>query len=296
MDRWSLTRVARAARPAQTARAVPGRRRPPDEARDPVRLMRENPVLLLAGPRNPAAVERLVRTWNPEPTRDERGVLHVADGVRWHGPFRLEPGLSLEAQLPPGWSTGYAAQAPRRRTRIPDGRNAEVLRRRYPHDVPTGPEALAWSLVTGLARLAGGAARLPGCPEHRAAPEETVFCVYGHEALPWQVLRSVLELSLPDLTRNGAAAANDYCLERPGRLEVRVQPFADNEFMPYALRARADDGWPHTVYRFSCLPQPSQAQTAALLRKLERAALMLAEVTGGVLLDADGFPVADDEY
>lgn len=281
MERWSLS----------TARVIPGRRRHEERPPAPERLLRDHPVLLLAGPRTSAAIEALVRTWNPTPTRDEQGVLHVADGVRWRGPFHLEPTLTVQSELPAGWSTAYVAEAPRRRARIPDGRHADALRRRYPRDIPTGPEALAWSLVTGLARLLGGAARLPGCAPYVAEPEETVYCVYGHEALPWQVLRSVLGLAIADLARNGALAANDYCLDRAGQLEVRVQPFADDEFLPYALRSRADDGWPHTVYRFSCVRQPARAETIALVDRMRKAAVLLAEVVGGVLLDADGFPV-----
>ncbi len=289
MERWSLS-LSRVTGPLH-ARAVPGLRRPEERPADPERLLSDNPVLLLAGPRTAASIEALVRTWNPTPTRDEHGVLHVADGVRWHGPFRLDPTLAAQAELPGGWSTGYVAEAPRRRARIPDGRNAEALRRRYPRDIPTGPEALAWSLVTGLARLLGGAARLPGCPPYVAEPHETVYCVYGHEALPWQVLRSVLGLAIPDLGRNGALAANDYSLDRPGALEIRVQPFGADEFLPYALRSRADDGWPHTVYRFSCVKQATAAETASLIERVRNAAVLLAEVIGGVLLDEDGFPV-----
>jgi len=283
MQRWSLS----------TAHLVPGRRRHEDGPPTPERLLRDHPVLLLAGPRTAAPIEALVRTWNPTPTRDEEGVLNVADGVRWHGPFHLEPSLTAEAQLPGGWSTAYVAEAPRQRARIPDGRNADALRRRYPRDIPTGPEALAWSLVTGLARLLGGAARLPGCVPYVAAPEETVYCVYGHEALPWHVLRSVLGLAIPDLARNGVLAANDYCLDRAGLLEVRVQPFGDDEFLPYALRSRADDSWPRTVYRFSCVRQAARAETTALVERMRQAAVMLAEVVGGVLLDADGFPIGE---
>jgi hypothetical protein len=298
MERWSLSRsrVAAPLRAVRTATAaVPGRRRPEERLPDPERLLRGNPVLLLAGPRTAASIEALVRTWNPTPTRDEQGVLHVADGVRWHGPFHLDPTLAAEADLPGGWTTGYVAQAPRRRARIPEGRNAPALRKRYPHDIPAGPEALAWSLVTGLARLLGGAARLPGCAPYTVEPEEAVYCVYGHEALPWQVLRSVLELAIPDLARNGALAPNDYCLDRSGVLEIKVQPFADDEFLPYALRNRADDGWPHTVYRFSCVKQATRVETAAVVEKVRKAAVLLAEVIGGVLLDADGFPVGEAE-
>ncbi|MGH3416154.1 MAG: hypothetical protein ACRDTP_08010 [Mycobacteriales bacterium] len=308
MERWSLslTRVAGPLRAALSGRggggsdgaaadgaAVPGRRRHDDRVPEQDRLLRGNPVLLLAGPRTTAPIEALVRTWNPTPTRDEQGVLHVGDGVRWHGPFHLGPMLAAATDLPSGWSTAYVAEAPRRRVRVPDGRHAEALRRRYPRDVPTGPEALAWSLVTGLARLLGGAARLPGCAPYVAEPEETVYCVYGHEALPWHVLRTVLGLAIPDLARNGALAPNDYCLDRAGLLDIRVQPFGDDEFLPYALRSRADDGWPHTVYRFSCLRQATHAETVAAVERVRKTAVMLADVVGGVLLDADGFPVGE---
>lgn len=290
MERWNLG-LSRVAGPLR-AHSVPSRRRHVRRPADPEQLLSENPVLLLAGPRTAASIEALVRTWNPLPTRDEQGVLHVADGVRWHGPFHLEPTLAAQADLPGGWSAAYVAEAPRRRLRIPEGRNADTLRRRYPRDIPAGPEALAWSLVTGLARLLGGAARLPGCPPYAAEPHEAVFCVYGHEALPCQVLRSVLGLAIPDLARNGALAANDYCLDRSGLLEIRVQPFGDDEFLPYALRSRADDGWPHTVYRFSCVKQGTDAETSAVVDRMRNAAVLLAEVIGGVLLDEDGFPVA----
>lgn len=301
MERWSLS-LNRVAGPLRTAHLVPSRQRrdaewPQPQPEQPSalaeRLLRDNPVLLLAGPRTTGGIETLVRRWNPMPTRDEQDALHVADGVRWHGPFHLDPSLAAQTELPTGWSAGYVAEAPRRRVRIPGGRHAAHRQRRYSHDVPTGPEALAWSLVTGLARLLGGAARLPGCPPYVAEPEDTVYCVYGNAALPWPVLRSVLGLAIPDLARNGALAANGYCLDRTGQLEIRVQPFGDDEFMPYALRGRADDSWPHTVYRFSCDRQAVRTETAALVDRMRKAAVLLAEVVGGVLLDADGFPVGE---
>jgi hypothetical protein len=260
---------------------------------DPVeRLLRDNPVLLLSGPRVAGQIETLVRTWNPQATRDEDGVVRVADGVRWHGPFRPEPGLAAETGLPGGWSMAYVAQVARQRVRIPDGREGEALRRKYPKDMPSGAEALAWSLVTGLARLLGGTARLPGCAPYPPQPKDTAYCVYGNDTLPWQVLRTVVGLAIPDLARNGALAADDYCLDRPDSLEIRVRPFGDDDFLPYALRARAGDGWPRTVYRFSALRQVSAADTGKVVEQLGEGSTLLADVIGGVVLDAEGFPVA----
>lgn len=257
------------------------------------RLLRDNPVLLLTGPHASGPIEALVRTWDPQASCGDDGVTQVADGVRWHGPYRLDPGLAAEAELPGGWSTAYVAQAARQRVRIPGGRQGEALRRRrrYPKDVPAGAEALAWSLVTGLARRLDGAARLPGCAPRVAAPEETVHCVYGHEALSWQVLRIVVGSAIPDLGRNGVQAPNDYCLDRPGILEIRVRPFGESEFLPFAIRESSGDDRPRTVYRFSALPQANDAETVRVVERLRYAAALLADTLNGVVLDGEGFPV-----
>ena len=259
----------------------------------PARLLRGNPVLLLAGASSPPSLYAHLQAWNPTLDQDEQGSLRIAESVTWHGPYRMDPWLAAAADLPDSWPIAYAARSPRQRVRIPDGRNAADLRRRYPKELPTGAEALAWALVSGLARRLHGAARLPGGPAHTVTAEETVFCVYGNEALPWQVLRSVLELALPDLSRNGALAANDYCLERADQLEITVQPVRDGQFLPYALRARATDGWPHTLYRFTCVRQETHAEMVKLAGRCLEAALLLSDVVGGVLLDGDGFPVPD---
>jgi hypothetical protein len=286
------------------------------DPRDPASLLRAHPVLLLAGLPTDVMVRRLLHAWNPWAELPD-----VAEGVRWVGPYLLDAVGASEAGLPVGWSTAYAAQTARSRMRVPNGVGAEELRRRYPHGVPAGTEAVAWSLVTGLARRLDGAARLPadgrrsglfsllrgggrgGLGRGRAANElmvlrprkqQSTYCVYGNEALPWSALRSVLRLSLPELDRNGALAADDYCLDRADCFEVRVEPFRDGEFLPYALRpsAAADSsGWPRTVYRFRCLPQSRAAVAERIDVRLRAAACHLAEVVGGMAVDGEGFPV-----
>lgn len=226
--------------------------------------------------------------------------VEVADGVRFAGPFRLDPETLALAGLSSVWTTAYAALCSRDRVRVPDGVDADVLRLGYPHGLPVGAEGLAWSLVTGLARRMGGAARLPADSPRatrnvavwRMRAQDTTYCVYGHEALPWSVLRSVLCLTLPELDRNGALAANDYCLDRPGSFEVRVRPFKTDGFIPYALRPRAAADWPCTVYRFRCLPQPTDVDVERIDTQLRAAACQLADVVGGLVLDAEGFPLS----
>jgi hypothetical protein len=72
---------------------------------------------------------------------------------------------------------------------------------------------------------------------------------------------------------------------------VRVEPFRDGDFLPYALRPHAVSGWPCTVYRFRCLPQARKTDVARFDVQLRAAAYELADVVGGVLLDGEGFPV-----
>jgi len=316
---WPLTRPARS------------RSRPdPADPAYPAFILLSSPVLLLAEPPEDAAVQRLVHEWNPRAALPE-----AAAGVRWAGPFRLDAALAAQAALPPGWSTAYAAQAARSRTRVPDGLDADLQRLRYPQGLPSGAEAVAWSLIMGLARRLDGAGRLPAdspratrvMPAQRALAQENSYCVYAKQALPWSSLRSVLCLSLPELDRNGAAAKDDYCLDRPSAFEVRVQPFRRTGHVPYALRARVaagehfgdavahnggpDDhpdgglgsslssslgGWPSTVYRFRCLPQQTERAAQQVDIQLRAAACQLADVVdGGVLLDGDGFPLVGAE-
>lgn len=236
-------------------------------------------MLLLAGPPPTARLTGLLQGWNPQAAPDAHGVLRIADAVSWHGPVRLDPVLAGQAGLPGRWATAYVARTPHR-----------LMRARTSADVPGCPQNLAAALVRGLARHLGGAAREPGSTPRALPATEAVSCVYGHEALPWHILRSLLAGTLPDLSRNGALAANDYCIERRDTVEVKVVPFRPGSFVPYALREQAGDGWPGTVYRFRVLGRHPEADLKVLTARIHSGATLLTELVGGVLLDAEGFP------
>lgn len=232
----------------------------------------------------------------------------LAEGIRWHGPLRLTPMLRADAGLPtagPAASLGlaYVAEVRRARTKIVDSRHADLLRLRYPQGLPTGPEADAWHLVRGLAKRLRGVARLPGGPIHAphedpALPGDADHAVFSHEMLPWIVLREILRPIAPDLVREVVPDGGGYVLRHRDLLEVRVSPAGPESRwpstrLPPALRQRADAAWPRSVYEFcdasphalrSAAPRPHPAQA------LRAAAALIAEVTGGVQLDADGFP------
>ena len=297
---------------ALSARWLFARTADPSAAR-PDRLLRDNPVLLLSALQAPDVVAALVAEWSPR--------WDAADDVRWHGPFRLTPMLRADAGLPtagPAASLGlaYVAEARRERAKIGDSRHAERLRRRYPHGLPAGAEAEAWHLVRGLAKRLRGVARLPGGPVHAPhvdppLPGDTDHAVYSHEMLPWIVLREILRPQAPGLAREVVPDGGGYILRHRDLVEVRVRPHPPGARLPRALRERADAAWPRTVYEFCDLsapaPAPSAAPSAAPAALaaapsatpaggtagaavVRSAAALIAEVTGGVLVDADGFP------
>jgi hypothetical protein len=229
----------------------------------------------------------------------------------------------------PSGGFAYVAEVERSRVKVPDSRRAAELRRRYPQGIPTGAEAEAWSLVRGLAKRLRGVAHLPGSPAYvphadlEPLVSEHDYRVYSHEMLPWVVLREILRPLAPELSREPLPGEGGYILRQRGLLEVRVRPAGISTTtagtppegrstpIPYAIRDRADEAWPHSVYEFcdlsrSDLVAPVPAPHHPVLRSpravrvaavgapdaLRNAATLIAEVTGGVLLDTDGFPVA----
>jgi hypothetical protein len=288
----------------------------------PDRLLRDNPVLLLSALQTPGTVAALVAAWNPgwnpgwQPAGDPNAEsaaesptaqsTALAEGIRWHGPLRLTPMLRADAGLPtagPAASLGiaYVAEVRRSRAKILDSRQAHLLRLRYPQGLPTGAEADAWHLVRGLAKRLRGVARLPGGPMHAPhqdapLPGDGGHAVYSHEMLPWIVLRELLRPLAPELVREVVPDGGGYILRHRALLEVRVRPAGPGMRLPHALRRRADDAWPHSVYEFCdvtppvvrpAAPRPAGVPAGPPARA---AAALIAEVTGGVHLDADGFP------
>lgn len=213
--------------------------------------------------------------------------------------------LRADAGLPaagPAASLGlaYVAETRRSRTGILDSRHADALRLRYPQGLPAGAEADAWHLVRGLARRLRGVARLPGGPIHvphqdSPLPGDGGHTVFSHEMPPWTVLREILRPLAPDLIRE-VVPDGGYVLRQRGLLEVRVRPAGPGTRVPPAVRDRADDAWPRSIYEFcdtarsAGRPGAGGAHGAAAGRLAYAAAALIAEVTGGVHLDADGFP------
>ncbi|MFL6115680.1 MAG: hypothetical protein ACJ786_30680 [Catenulispora sp.] len=263
----------------------------------------------------PETVGGLVAEWNPvsvaeaavaAEVAEATAAAEIAQGIRWHGPIRLNPMLRADAGLPTvgpasSLSLAYVAEVRRERARIGDSRHADRLRRHYPHGLPAGAEAEAWHLVRGLAKRLRGVARLPGGPVHSPhdgspLPGDTDHAVFGHEMLPWIVLREILRPIAPDLACEVVPDGGGYILRHRELVEVRVRPAGPGTRLPPALRGRADGAWPRSIYEFCDLstPTPGGAPggpgSTGAAPAVKAAAALIAEVTGGVLLDADDFP------
>ncbi|NUR26648.1 MAG: hypothetical protein HOV83_12530, partial [Catenulispora sp.] len=146
-----------------------------------------------------------------------------------------------------------------------------------------------------LAKRLRGVARLPGGPVHAphedpALPGDTDHAVYSHEMLPWAVLREILRSHAPGLAREVVPDGGGYILRQRDLVEIRVRPA---KALPHALRSRADEAWPRSVYTFcdlsTPLPGAAPGSTPAAFA-IRSAAALIAEVTGGVHVDAHGFP------
>lgn len=247
------------------------------------RLLRRNPVLLLPDRPSPREVAALVTAWNPAPALDTDGVPLVAAGVRWHGPVPLAPITNAGADLPVAWSVGYIAEVPDRSA----ARGAAGFR------PALAPEVAACRLVRGLARLLHGTARLPRAIDDQSSHDGYELVVYGHDPLPWRVLREILRIVEPTIERSAMLATDDYTLADTGTLAVRAAPSESYELLPYALRAGPDASWPHTAYRFVCRAETDDPAAALRARRrLSRCAVLLSDVVGGTVLDTDGFPLS----
>jgi hypothetical protein len=238
-------------------------------------LLSANPVLLLSDPRPSERVAELVARWNPEATTDVDGVPLLAEGIRWRGPIALSPSTDDSGDVTDCWSIAYVAE-------LSGARRASA------------PDVAAWHLVRGLARILRGTARMPRSAGYPHEPRACELAVYGHDPLPCRVLREVLRIAVPDIELSAMTAADDYVLAELGLFAVRAGRCDPCDPLPYALRPRADDTWPHAVYRFSADTRRSDPPTALRARRrLTRCAVLLADVVDGRLIDGDGFPIDD---
>jgi hypothetical protein len=226
------------------------------------RLLRNEPVLAVPPNITLVHVERCVLRWSPGAAREADGSLALTEFVLLRGPFSYDAELWRDAELPAALPSVYVAS-------------------HRPH--PPQHELLGHDLIVGLCRRLGGQCRHrvgSGWLDIRGLPAEPR--VYApRELLPQEVLR-LLASHLPGLELAGRAKRR-YELSAPDAAVVARRPPAS--LFPLVRR----EHWyssPEATAEYSILPDedPQPHERAA------QAAQALADATGGLLLDEDGFP------
>jgi hypothetical protein len=297
---------------------VPGLRR--RAAADPYAVLKHRHLLLVPTVVDADQVDALVRCWYPGSDLLGTGTADLAGQAGLNGPHELSMEAAVAADVPTPWSVAYDLEvgspprAPGRPVRRPDG-----LHRCFPDGLPTGAEMAGLDLLLALARRLGGGVRVAGAaevlvPEAATAVETRVIsptwiravdvaAVCGQEGEGVEVAvegdTSPEALQRPDgspfvvhlpLGPAGAVVVDAVVAERP-EPAAAGEPFGAGPMAVYDVRWLApDEQWrldEHLEGIALACRERARAPIASITRTL-------AELGGGVIVDADGFLV--DRY
>ncbi len=262
-------------------------------------------------------VDALVRCWYPASDLAGTGTADLGGAAGLHGPHELSMEAAVVAEVPTPWSVAYDLEvdpSPRGRTepvRRPDG-----LHRCFPDGLPTGAELAGLELLLALARRLGGAVRPVGAgealvPEVAAAVETRVISptwvrVADVSAVVAQQGGGV-EVAVEGRTGPEALARPDgtpFVVYLPlgaagavvveGAVAVQPEPavageaFGAGPMAVYDVRWQAPDEQWHLDEHLEGVALACRERARGPVGAITRT---LAEIGGGVVVDADGFLV-----
>lgn len=282
--------------------------------------LRGRHLLLVPSVVGVADVDALVRCWYPESDLSGTGTADLGGTASLHGPHELSTDDAVEADVPTPWTVAYDLEVERSREEEPPVRRPDGLHRGFGEGLPTGSELAGLELLLACARRLGGGVRVSGAhdvltPEVASAVELRVITPIWIRAVD---VRAVCEqegdgvaVAVGDDISAGAAEAHPDGTAFAVRLEVGPagavvvqaevavrpepavagEPFGAGPMVVYdVLWAAPDDRWR--------LEENLEGVAAACRERvrgpLTAVARTLAELGGGVVLDADGFLV--DRY
>lgn len=287
---------------------------------DPHAALRDRHLLLVPTVVTPDQVDALVRCWYPASDLLGEGTADLGGRAGLNGPHELSMEAAVAAEVPTPWSVAYDLEvdtSPReggRPARRPDG-----LHRCFPDGLPTGAEMAGLDLLLALARRLGGGVRPVGAaevltPDVASAVETRVISptwikvddvadACAHEGAEVEVSvegdTSAQARSRPDGTPfivlvpfgpAGAVVVQAMVAERP-EPAAAGEPFGAGPMAVYDIRWQApEDDWrlaEHVEGVALACRERVRPSIAAITRTL-------AELGGGVIVDADGFLV--DRY
>jgi hypothetical protein len=297
---------------------VPGLRR--RTVADPWAPLRGRHLLLVPTVVGVDQVDALVRCWYPMSDLVGTGTADLGGQAGLNGPHELSMEAAVSADVPTPWSVAYDLEvepSPReqgRPVRRPDG-----LHRCFPDGLPTGAEMAGLDLLMALARRLGGGVRAVGAgevlvPEPATAVEcrvisptwiraADVAAVCSQEGDGVEVAvegdSSPEALQRPDgspfvvhlpIGPAGAVVVDAVVAERP-EPAVAGEPFGAGPMAVYDVRWQAPDEEWRLVEHLEGMALACRERARGPIASITRT---LAELGGGVIVDADGFLV--DRY
>lgn len=298
---------------------MPGLRRRGPSGR--VLELKDRHLLLVPTTTDLLDVDGLVRTWFPR-TDLASGRTELPGIGFLAGPHELSMEDAVAAEVPTPWVVAYDLDTPRSRAVAPPPRRPDGLHRAFPAGLPTAGELAGLEFLLAAARRLGGGVRPAGSPEVlvpdlAAAVDYRVVC-------PLWIRPADVVAILAHEGGTGAGvtvSADGRALERAtahpdgkpfeahldldpagsvvvhGRVALQPEPSVAGEEYATAPTAVYDVRWeaPEPAWRVAeALDGVALACRERVRGPIESIARTLAELGGGVVLDADGFLV--DRY
>jgi hypothetical protein len=271
---------------------------------------------------DPLDVDALVRTWFP--TADLTTGRTDLDGVgRLSGPHELTMEEAVAAEVPTPWVVAYDLETQETRSPGPPPRRPDGLHRAFPEGLPAGVELHGLEFLLAAARRLGGGVRPAGSTEVLVPDPATAvdFRVLGPLWIrPRDVAMVLAQEADGDPSRVRVEVEGrlvDQAAEHPdgrpfavildaspageivvvGRVALRPEPAVAGEDYATAPTAVYDVQWRAADPRWRAAETVDGVGLACRERirgPIESVTRTLAELGGGIVLDADGFLV--DRY
>ncbi|WP_336921706.1 hypothetical protein [Aquipuribacter sp. SD81] len=297
---------------------MPGLRR--RAVADPYEPLRRRHLLLVPTVVGVDQVDALVRCWYPLSDLVGTGTADLDGRAALHGPHELSTEAAVSADVPTPWSVAYDLEVERgAREPSPPARRPDGLHRAFPDGLPTGAELAGLELLLALARRLDGAVRPTGqhealVPDHATALETRVVsptwvrpadvaavCAQEGEGVTVAVGgdASPAALEQPDGTPfvvhlpvgpAGAVVVEGQVALRP-EPAVAGESFGAGPMAVYDVRWVAPEEEWHLAEHLEGVALACRERVRGPIAAVTRT---LAELGGGVVVDADGFLV--DRY
>lgn len=297
---------------------MPGIRRRGSSGR--VLELRDRHLLLVPTTTDPLDVDGLVRTWFPG-TDLASGRTELPGVGVLAGPHELSMEEAVAAEVPTPWVIAYDLDSPRSRSAGPPARRPDGLHRAFPDGLPVGGELTGLEFLLAAARRLGGGVRPAGAhevlvPDPASAVDFRVVCplwirprdvaaILAHEGAGASVVLIADGRVLGDTEEHPDGKPFEARLDLDpagavaviGRVARDPEPAVAGEDYATSPTAVYDVAWraPEPQWRSSeNLDGVALACRERVRAPIESVARTLAELGGGVVLDADGFLV--DRY